>query len=156
LNVAGQHGAWLRLENSIPPTAGDTVRIAVTTTNDRLGLMVAFKGIERETSLRLSPELIMGALSPGDRREIDGSSWWSLIAALASFAVLGFALATRPALLIAAGLGSIILGPHLMSSAHASWPVAVVAFLGAWEGRRLAHRLGMFGDGKPGPPTPAG
>jgi len=156
LNVAGQQGVWLRLENSIPPTAGDTVRIAVTTTNDRLGLMVALNGIERETSLRLSPELFLGALSPGDRREIDGFAWWSFIPALASFAVLGFALATRPALLLAAGLGSIFLGPLLMGSTHASWPVALVAFLGAWEGRRLAYRLAMFGNGKPGLPTPAG
>jgi hypothetical protein len=156
LNVAGQQGAWLRLENAVPVTAGDTVRIALTTSFDRLGLVAAAGGVERESSLRLTPELFMGALLPGNSREIDGFSWWSFIPALASFAVLGFALATRPALLLAAGLGSIFLGPLLMGSTHASWLVAVVAFLGAWEGRRLAHRLEMFGDGKPGLPTPAG
>lgn len=156
LSVAGQRGVWLRLENSLPPTAGDTVRIALTTAFDRLRLVAATGGVERESSLRLTPDLFMGALLPGNSGEIDGFAWWSFVPALASFALLGFALATRPALLIAAGLGAIFLGPLLMGSAHASWPVAGVAFLGAWEGRRLAHRLEMYGRGKADVAMPGG
>lgn len=143
-NIRDHQGVWVSLENAVPSAVGDTVRITLTAARNRVRLLAATGGALRQASLRLSPELYFGPLLVVTNQTIDRISWWSVILPIVSFLLLGSALAS-PAGLAVGAAASLLLGPVLMESAPASWPILLVAILAAWAGRRLALGLELFG-----------
>jgi hypothetical protein len=142
LSWVGLPGPWLVLEDALSRAAGDTVRVRLEATRQHLRLVAIRAGVERETSIRLAPELYFGAVSA---RATDGVIWWNLAPAAASFVLLGLALATRPRFLIVASLASLILSAIGGGCALPAWPVALLAIVGAVAGRSLGGRLMLFG-----------
>jgi len=141
LSWVGLRGPWLELKDALPLVAGDTVRLRLEATRRHLRLVAIRAGGERETSIRLAPELYFGALS---YRATDGALWWNLVPAVASFVLLGLALANRPRLLTVAGLASLVLSAIGGGSALPAWPVVLLALAGAMTGARIARRQGLF------------
>ncbi len=154
LSWVGLRGPWLELEDALPLAAGDTVRVQLEATRRHLKLTVTggSGGAMGESSLRLAPELYFGALL---YRATDGAIWWNLLPAVASFVLLGLALAGRPRLLAVVGLASLFLSAVGGGCALPAWPVALLAIAGAAAGRAAAMRLGMFGglNGSPSRPV---
>jgi hypothetical protein len=142
LSWVGLRGPWLTLEHALSNVAGDTIRVRLEATRRHLRLTAARGGIERQASIRLAPELYFGALLS---RAIDGSVWWNLLPAVASFVLLGFALANRPKALVVVGLAALFLSAVGGGCALPAWPVALLAVAGAVMGRTGAMRLQMFG-----------
>ncbi len=141
LSWVGLRGPSLRMEGVLPHAAGDTVRILVEATRRHVRLMASHAGVERESVLRLSPELYFSALF---YRATDGTLWWRMVPAMLSFLLLGLTLATRPKLLVVAGLASLFLSAVGGGCAFPGWPVALSALASAAAGRALANRIGMF------------
>jgi hypothetical protein len=142
LTWVGLPGPWLALKQALPLAAGDTIQVRLEATRRHLRLVAIRDGIERETSIRLAPELYFGALS---QRATDGAIWWNLVSAVASFVLLGMALANRPRLLVIVGLAALFLSAVGGGCALPAWPVALLAIAGAAAGRMIATRQRMFG-----------
>lgn len=143
LNVNDQRGAWITLEDGLPLVADDTVHIALSARPNRLELKTEARGVVRQSSLRLSPELYLGAKLMVRNQRIDGMVWWSVIPAAASFLLLGLAFGQRRVLLTVSGTAAVLLGPALVRTAPVSWPVLLVMVLAAWAGSRIAGKLGL-------------
>jgi VanZ family protein len=141
LSWVGLRGPWLELEDALPLAAGDTVRVQLEATRRHLRLVADHAGAERESVLRLSPELYFSALF---YRATDGTFWWGLVPAMLSFLLLGLALANRPKLLAVACLAALFLSAYGGGSAFPAWPVTLSTLASAAAGRALANRFGMF------------
>ena len=141
LSWVGLRGPWLALDDALSGTAGDTVHVRLEATRRALRLVAVRAGVERATSLRLAPELYFGAVSS---RVTDGAIWWNLVSAVASFVLLGLALANRPRLLLVAALASLVLSAVGGGCALPAWPVALAALAGAAAGRAMGTRLRLF------------
>ena len=66
---------------------------------------------------------------------------------IASFVLLGLALANRPKLLVVAASMALFLGANRAGCSYPEWPVVLVAMLGAWAGLRAGRTLGLFSSG---------
>ncbi len=142
LTWVGLPGPWLVLRDALPATAGDTVHLRLEATRRHLRLVAEREGVEREASIRLAPELYFGAVLS---RATDGAiSWHDLLPSVASFVLLGLALANRPRFLIIGGLVSLVLSAVGGGCALPAWPVAVLALAGALAGTAIAMRLRLF------------
>lgn len=141
LSWVGLRGPWLTLKHALPLTAGDTVHVRLDATRRHLRLVAIRDGVERVASVTLSPDLYLSALF---FRATDGALWWGLLPAMVSFILLGLALASRPKLLIVAGLAALFLSPNRGGCAYPEWPVVLVTVAGAWGGLRLGRLLGLF------------
>lgn len=137
----GLQGPWLRLDDAFPPGAGDTLRIRLEATRRHVRLAAIHDGVERATSVTLSPELFLNALL---QRATDGALRWRLVPAMLSFVLLGMALANRPKLLVLASLAALFLSPNRGGCAYPEWSVVLLSVLGAVGGRRLGMMLGLF------------
>jgi hypothetical protein len=140
LSWVGLRGPWLRLDNALPPHAGDTVHIRLEATRRHLRLAATADGVEYESYLTLSPDLYLSALL---HRATDGVLWWALAPAMISFGLLGLALAGHPRLLIALGLVALFLSSNRAGCAYPEWPVVAVAMAGALGGWRLGRAIGL-------------
>lgn len=137
----GLEGPWLRLKNAWPPGAGDTLQIRLEATRRHVRLAASHDGVERATSVTLSPELFLNALL---QRATDGALWWRLVPAMLSFVLLGMTLANRPKLLVLASLAALFLSPNRGGCAYPEWPVVAFSVVGAVGGLRLGRILGLF------------
>ena len=140
----GLSSPWIAVRDAIPTTVGDTVRISLTGTGRHLRLVATRGDVWRESSLTLSPDLYLSALF---YRITDGAMWWSLVPAMASFVLLGLALANRPKLLVVTSLMALFLSANRAGCSYPEWPVVLVAMLGAWVGWRAGRTLGLFSSG---------
>ena len=147
LSIAEHPGVWLRLNDALPGGEA-TVKIALTTTRDRVRLTAESDGRQRESSLRLAPELYWGALFFAGDRGIERIRWWSFVPGMISFLGLGLGLQRRISLLVAGG-AALVFGPLLTGTALPSWPVMILALLAGLGGQALAKPLQLFGGGGP-------
>ena len=137
----GLSSPWIALSDAIPATVGDTVRISLMGTGRDLHLVATHGEVRRESSLTLSPDLYLSAVF---HRITDGAVWWRLVPAMASFVLLGLALANRPRLLLFASLVALFLSANRAGCAYPEWPVVLVTGLGAWAGSMVGRSLELF------------
>ena len=140
----GLSSPWIAVRDAIPTTVGDTVRIRLTGTGQHLRLVATRGDVRRESSLTLSPDLYLSALF---YRATDGAVWWRLVPSMASFVLLGLALANRPKLLVVAASMALFLSANRAGCSYPEWPVVLVAILGASAGWRAGRTLGLFSSG---------
>jgi hypothetical protein len=144
LDWVGLRGPWLVLDDVLSPPAGDTLHILLEATRRDLRLAATRGGVQRQSGLTLSPDLYFSALF---YRITDGAVWGSLIPAMASFVLLGLALANRPKLLVVASLVALFMSARTGGCAYPEWPVVLVTLLGACVGWRAGRVVGLFGGG---------
>lgn len=144
LDWVGLRGPWLALDEVLSPPAGDSVHILLEATRRDLRLAATRGGVQRQSSLTLSPDLYFSALF---YRITDAAVWWNLVPAMASFVLLGLALANRPKLLVVASLVALFMSARTGGCAYPAWPVVLVTMLGAWAGWRAGRMLGLFSSG---------
>lgn len=141
LSWVGLPGPWLRLSEGMPGLAGDTVHLAVEATRKTLRVVSLSGGKERMAELRLTPALYFSSLV---NRATGGAFWWGILPAMATFALLGLALASRVWLLLPVGVATVYLGVTGGGCAYPGWPALLLIALGALGGRGLARRLALF------------
>lgn len=136
LSWVGLPGPWLALRNALPSEAGDTVYVRLEATRRHLLLSTTTHGVERTTSIRLSPELYAMALFA---RATDGLWWWVVPPALC-FLALGLALGNRPTLLAVACFTLLVVIPNRAGCDYPGIAGAVFSMLGAALGAGLGRR----------------
>lgn len=144
LTDASLRTAWLRLDDALPESQGDTIEVSATITAKRVELGSTHGAQVRKASLRLEQGVFWSGLLPFEPKTSGGKTFWSVVSTAAAFAGLGMGIRRRGALALVLAV-ALMAGPALAGSAFPNWITVAAALGGSGIGRTLAHSLRVWG-----------
>ncbi len=134
---------WLRMDNALPPTPGDTIPIVFEATRRGLELRVGQGETAKTSRVRLGPELFWTGFLPFEFEARAQTMWWPFVGAALIFLAVGILLAPERVAAIAALALTLVAGPLIERTAFPSPETMLAAVGGIGAGWWLSRRLGL-------------
>ncbi len=143
LSDFGVRTLWLRMDEAVPRSSGDTLRLEFDATRRQLELRVGRAGTEKTTRVRLSAEMFWTGFLPFEYEADNGILGWPLLGTVLIFLVLGLLTAPHRAAAIAVIAMGVLVGPLFGQSVLPGWETILAALIGVGAGWQLSPRLGL-------------